>query len=89
MKLGTILLRGGIIKEAELLKLVSQNLNIPYLNASKNSNHLFEIVDLVPADFARTHNVIPLLIHHDRLVVAMNDPMDNEVLNLLHFLSGR
>lgn len=87
-KLGTILLREGIIKEPELLKLVSQNLNIPYLNASKFKPSV-EIVDLVPADFARTHNVIPLLIHHDRLVVAMNDPMDNEVLNLLHFLSGK
>ncbi len=87
-KLGTILIREGIIKEADLLQLVSQNLNIPFINAAKFKPPV-EIVDLVPAEFSRTHNVIPIMLHHERLVVAMNDPMDNEVLNLLHFLSGR
>jgi len=44
-------------------------------------------LQLVPAEFARTHAVIPLMAHKERLVVAMEDPSDNETINLLHFLS--
>ena len=46
-------------------------------------------LSLVPEEFARAHLVMPLLIVHGRLVVAMINPADPELLSMLHLVSGR
>lgn len=46
-------------------------------------------LSLVPEEFARTHRVLPLLFLHGRLVVAMGNPADPELLSMLHLVSGR
>jgi type IV pilus assembly protein PilB len=45
-------------------------------------------LERVPADFSRAHELIPLSMHRDRLVVAMANPTDIETLNLLHFITN-
>ncbi len=44
-------------------------------------------LDMVDADFARRHQLIPLTLYHERLLVAMANPTDIETLNLLHFIT--
>jgi type IV pilus assembly protein PilB len=46
-------------------------------------------LSMVPEEFARTHLVLPLLMLHGRLVVAMCNPADPELLSMLHLVSGR
>lgn len=86
-KLGKIIQSLGYATGTEVMKALSLNLNIPCVSL----NHM-EVenpaIDFVPAEFARSHNLVPLILHKDRLVVAMEEPMDNETLNLLHFMTG-
>ena len=46
-------------------------------------------LSLMSEEFARTHLILPLLILHGRLVVAMCNPADPELLSMLHLVSGR
>lgn len=84
--LGQVLKSLGYVSDHQVKNALSVCLEIPYVQLSG-----FEIdenlLKLVPAEFARTHTVIPIMSHKDRLVVAMDDPSDNETINLLHFLS--
>ncbi|WP_297527342.1 GspE/PulE family protein [Thiohalobacter sp.] len=47
-----------------------------------------EVLADIPENFAREHRVMPLLRINDRLIVAMENPADAELLSLLHFVSG-
>ena len=84
--LGQVLQRLGYASETQVRNALSCCLEIPYIQLS-NFEIDENILQLIPAEFARTHVVIPLLMHKERLVVAMDDPSDNETINLLHFLS--
>ncbi|WP_369808608.1 GspE/PulE family protein, partial [Oleiphilus sp. HI0132] len=84
--LGHILQRLGYASDHQVRNALSCCLEIPFIQLAG-----FDVdehaLQLVPAEFARAHAVIPLMAHKDRLVVAMEDPSDNETINLLHFLS--
>jgi type IV pilus assembly protein PilB len=86
--LGQVIQHLGYASDHQVRNALSCCLEIPFIQLGG-----FEIADstlqLVPAEFARTHNVIPVMTHKERLVVAMDDPSDNETINLLHFLSER
>lgn len=43
---------------------------------------------LIPADFARKNDVIPLRVHNKHLLVAMARPMDQELYQSLNFITG-
>lgn len=72
---------------ARLDQLYAESLDMPLVRLSQ-----FDIagnaLENVPADFSRAHELIPLCLHRDRLVVAMAHPTDIETLNLLHFISN-
>lgn len=46
------------------------------------------VLNLVPADFARKNNVIPLGVETSRLCVAMAKPNDQEITQSLSFITG-
>jgi type IV pilus assembly protein PilB len=84
--LGKIILDLGYATDHQIRNALSCCLEMPFIQLGG-----FEvdeqILQLIPAEFARSHAVIPVLAHKDRLVVAMDDPSDNETINMLHFLS--
>lgn len=87
-RLGVVISKLGLASEAQILNALACCLEVPFVTLSA-----FEIsqdlIDQVPAEFARAHSLIPLLIHAERLIVAMEDPTDTDTLNMLHFITGR
>ena len=70
----------------EALRLAHQ-LDIPILSL-RHFDIDPRIMALVSEDIARRYTLIPLLQHGGRLVVAMEQPADEEVLRLLRFITG-
>ncbi len=85
--LGRIIKRMGFATDHQIRNALSCCLEIPYIQLSDFDLDI-EVLKHVPAEFARNHALIPLMIHKDRLVVAMEDPSNSETLNMLHFMSG-
>lgn len=46
------------------------------------------VLGLIPADFARKHNVIPLRVNKTHLLVALASPMDMDLYQTLNFVTG-
>ena len=86
-RLGRIIKRLGFASDHQIRNALSCCLEIPYVHLNE-----FDIdptvLKHIPAEFARSHALIPLMLHNDRLVVAMEDPSNSETLNMLHFMSG-
>src|SRR5690606_9469578 len=67
---------------------LAQRLGLPFVDLREFDVDVHAL-SLVPEEFARTHRVLPLLFLHGRLVVAMGNPADPELLSMLHLVSGR
>lgn len=74
-KIGQILVDLGYIKEDELLKFLSQQLNIPYIDL-KSFPIQPEVVKLLPEFYARHHRAIVLRNDGDSFLVGMVDPQN-------------
>ncbi len=86
-KLGTIIHKLGFASQSDITKAISMNLNIPCVDLQQfhvESN----VTEYIPANFARTHSLVPILKHKDKLIVAMEEPTDNDTLRMLHFITG-
>jgi type IV pilus assembly protein PilB len=66
---------------------LAERLSLPFLRLK---NHSFDesVLNLIPADYARKHDVIPLSINKTHLVVAVATPMDMELFQTLNFVTG-
>jgi type IV pilus assembly protein PilB len=85
--LGRIIKRMGFATDHQIRNALSLCLEIPYVHLSEFDIDV-EVLKHVPAEFARSHALIPIMLHKDRLVVVMEDPSNSETLNMLHFISG-
>ncbi|MFZ5604848.1 MAG: GspE/PulE family protein [Pseudomonadota bacterium] len=87
-RLGEILQQLGLATREQVLRALSERFGVPFINLRQ-----FDIdpkaLPCVPAAFARKHMVIPVLLDNDRLLVAMSDPTDTELINMLRFLTGK
>jgi len=86
-RLGRIISRMGYATDHQIRDALSCCLEIPFVQLNGFDVQL-ETLKHVPAEFARNHSLIPVMMHKDRLVVAMEDPTDTDTLNMLHFLAG-
>lgn len=75
-KLGNILKKLGYISEDVLLEALSQQLGIPRINLSEIGEIPDEILRLVPEFIIKRHNLIPVSLKDNNLIVAMFDPLD-------------
>ncbi len=86
-RLGKIISRLGFATDHQIRNALSCCLELPFVQLS-DFDIQTDTLKHVPAEFARSHALIPLMMHKDRLVVAMEDPTDTDTVNMLHFLSG-
>ena len=47
-----------------------------------------EAIDLIPVELAQEHEIIPINVYDDTLVVAMSDPFDNVAIDEVTFCTG-
>ncbi len=67
---------------------MASKLGIPYVKLA-NYEIPPQVLSMIPADIALQYNVLPLAEHNKRLVIAMENPLDWEALELLRFHTNR
>lgn len=85
-KLGEILVRMGTVSAHDIYRTLAHKFGLPFV-LLRNFYIDLECLNLVPADVAQKYMLIPLVIHQNRLVVAMDDPANTEALTLLRFIT--
>ncbi len=78
-KLGEVLVEQSLVTPDDLAMALSIQLNMPLIDLKRHVPTP-EAVGMVPVETARKHNLIPLSIVGDLLVVVMADPTDLRVI---------
>ncbi len=85
-KVGDILVQQGIVNRRQIQKSLAQKLGIPLVELSKIEID-FESAKLIPEKLVRRYTVLPIMSYDNRLVVAIDDPLNNEALEEVRFIS--
>jgi len=88
IRLGKALIRMNVLEEEDIIKVLSEQLNIPYVDVG---NILFdpEIVTLIPEAFAKKNKVIPLFMVDETMTVAISDPLNVYIIDDLANIVGK
>jgi MSHA biogenesis protein MshE len=81
-KLGATLIQLGMITETQLLKFLSHQLNLPFLDLSQRPVKA-KIVQILPEVQARRHRAIVIDDLGEKLLLGMSDPADLAALDAL------
>jgi len=87
-RLGEILCRLGYISESNLLDALSRQFGHPRFDPARDGIE-HAALNLVPLEFARRHNLLPVRVTEDALAVAVADPTDVEAIDHLKTIAGR
>jgi len=80
LKLGQYLIRQGVIKEPDVVDLISRQLRLGKYNPEEYPLDV-GVFDLVPPDISQKYNLVPVSRMGSRLIVAMTDPLDIDALD--------
>ncbi len=88
MHIGDVLVELEFCSREQINAAMASKLGIPYVKLG-NYEIPPQVLSLVPADIALQYNVLPLAESRKRLVIAMENPLDWEALELLRFHTNR
>ncbi|WP_097459124.1 GspE/PulE family protein [Mangrovitalea sediminis] len=88
LRLGETLQQMGIVTQEQILRGFSEHFGVPYITL-RHFDVETRALACVPASFARKHMVVPLLLEGDRLLIALQDPTDTDLVNMLRFITGK
>ena len=83
-----VLLERRLITEETLATVLSFQLNVPAVDL-KQAQVQASALALIPEDVAREHNVLPLSVDGDTLMVAMEDPDNLQLIDTLAVLTKK
>ena len=86
-KLGDLLVDQGYITEKQLLDALEIQLKLESVSLYQYPIDM-SVVELISKDFARSKLLLPIKKEHNRLIVAMNDPLDFYAIEELEFSTG-
>jgi len=86
-KIGDTLIRLGFAKEIDVVKALSEQLGIPFIDVSSYQFDLASIA-LVPSETARRLMVIPVYRIANAITVAMTDPLNVAIVDELEKITG-
>ncbi|MBW7874434.1 MAG: type IV-A pilus assembly ATPase PilB [Candidatus Cloacimonetes bacterium] len=86
-RVGIILIEMGLVTEKEIVRVLSEQLNVPQIDLS---NYLIEpsTVKLIPEHVARRHQLIPINKVGNKLTVAMVDPLNILAIDDVALMTG-
>ncbi len=87
LPLGTSLVTLGFISEEEIAQALSRQLGYPYIDLDQFEVYP-EVINLIPADVAKRHMVMPIHRIRSFLTLSMVDPTDLEVIEDIRFRTG-
>ena len=82
--LGEILTDMGAVSVVEIRKTLASKLGIPFVNLRK-FNIEANITDHIPVKIARRHHIMPLCIQENKLIIAIEDPMNRTAVEDIRF----
>jgi type IV pilus assembly protein PilB len=85
--LGTVLVELGALDEDRLTAVLGEHLQVPVADLRREAVDP-DAAQLVPADFARRHVLLPIRRENGELTVAMADPGNLHLVNDLRLLTG-
>ncbi len=88
LNLGNILLKKQVVEEETLRMALSIQQGISYLQELQDQEGIDDLLRLVPIGFAKENNFYPIKRHEGRLLVAMTDPLNSNLINDLGALTG-
>jgi len=80
-RIGRLLVDLGALREADLTRVLSEQLGVPMVDLSQ-AKPADEAIGLLPESIARAHLAIPVALDDDGLTIAVSDPTD-EIAALL------
>jgi general secretion pathway protein E len=86
VKLGEALIQLKFLRNEDILKGLSIQLGIPYLNKVDSDDVSSDIVSLLPLNYAKKNEVLPLKRENGGVLVAMADPLNHYVLDDLRLI---
>ncbi|MBF0523375.1 MAG: Flp pilus assembly complex ATPase component TadA [Candidatus Omnitrophica bacterium] len=91
-RIGEILITKGHISEENLIAALGNQLEIPYYSSDKPEmlapNPDNDLEKVIPNDFAKKNNVLPLSKHINSLTCVVNDPLDLILIDNLKRITG-
>ena len=87
-RLGSLLVSSGEISEDDLYRALSKQLGVAYVRLGEFDVEAAALASFSP-DVARAHRILPLMLHQGLLVIATDDPTDNDKLSTLRFLAQK
>ncbi|MDH5563837.1 MAG: hypothetical protein OEY91_09495, partial [Nitrospirota bacterium] len=86
-RLGSILVRMGVLSESTLLEFLSQQYGVPTIDLSTCAlDHA--LLAILPLSLVQQHLVVPVQKTASRLTLAMADPTNASLLDELRFRTG-
>ncbi|OGQ96683.1 MAG: hypothetical protein A2521_07455 [Deltaproteobacteria bacterium RIFOXYD12_FULL_57_12] len=86
-RLGQIFLELGVVDDVMLAQTLARQMNISFITLDKISI-LPEVIQLLPIETAQKYQVLPLSATDKRLLIAMADPLDDDAIADLQFLTN-
>jgi len=86
-RLGSSLVKLGMIEESELTSFLSKQYGVPAINLSEFEIDS-EVINLVPRDVAEKHVLIPINRSGSTISVAMSDPSNIFAVDDIKFITG-
>ena len=83
-KLGEILIELGLLNEKIIADVVSLQRNIKRINLDINQIDP-AVLNLIPKDVCIKYRVLPYAVENNTLLVAMDDPLNQEAINMAQF----
>jgi general secretion pathway protein E len=79
--LGEILIQKNYLNPHDILKVICHQINIPYQTEIKVDEIDPEIVKDIPINYAKQHELLPLILTDFSVTVAMSDPFNFSVIH--------
>lgn len=84
--IGEILLKKNYIHPHDIVKVICHQINIPYIQELNVEEIDPEIISHLPINYAKTHELIPILETEEDVSVVMTDPFNFDAINDLREL---
>jgi len=83
---GEVLVEAGFCKDTDVAKALANQFGMEYVDLSPGGPGA-KLVDktLIPEDLQKKHTIVPLGKQGNKIVLAVHDPMDIELLDMLRF----
>ena len=82
--LGEILIQMGAVSNEDMKKTLASKLGIPYVNLRKFTIEEL-VLTMVPEKISRRHNIMPLCMYDNKLIVAIENPLNRLPMEDLRF----